>query len=179
MKPKNKGNTKEIIMVSPRFCSIQRVRFCIMWYGLLIGFGFMLAVLITYFRAPKYNIDPDFILTLTIWIIPSAIIGARLYYVIFSWDDFSGDLSKIFDIRSGGLAIHGGLIMCFIVGYFVCRHYKVKFLDAADLICACYTIGPSYRKMGQFLQRRSSRRPDRPSVGSNHRWCGLSSHIPV
>ena len=121
-------------MVSPGSVAFSVFGFDIMWYGLLIGFGFMLAVLITYFRAPKYNIDPDSILTLTIWIIPSAIIGVRLYYVIFSWDDFSGNLSKIFDIRSGGLAVHGGLIMCFIVGYFVCKHYKVKFLDAADLI---------------------------------------------
>lgn len=66
----------------------------IMWYGLLIGIGFMLAVIISYMRAPKYGIDPDFILTLTIWIIPSAVIGARLYYVIFSWDDFPATCLK-------------------------------------------------------------------------------------
>ena len=65
----------------------------IMWYGLLIGLGFLLAITISYYRAPKYNIDRDFILTLTIWIIPSAIVGARLYYVIFSWDKYAGNLS--------------------------------------------------------------------------------------
>ena len=87
----------------------------IMWYGLLIGLGFLLAIGISYYRAPRYNIDPDFILTLTIWIIPAAVIGARLYYVIFRWSYFAGDLSRILDIRSGGLAIHGGLIASFIV----------------------------------------------------------------
>lgn len=142
-------------MVSPGSVAFSVFGFDIMWYGLLIGFGFMLAVLITYFRAPKYNIDPDFILTLTIWIIPSAIIGARLYYVIFSWDDFSGNLSKIFDIRSGGLAVHGGLIMCFIVGYFVCKHYKVKFLDAADLIAPVIPLAQAIGRWGNFFNEEA------------------------
>lgn len=127
----------------------------IMWYGLLIGIGFMLAVLISYYRAPKYNIEPDFILTLTIWVIPSAIIGARLYYVIFSWDDFSGNLSKIFDIRSGGLAIHGGLILCFIVGYFVCKYCKVKFLDAADLIAPSIPLAQAIGRWGNFFNEEA------------------------
>ena len=127
----------------------------IMWYGLLIGIGFMLAVLISYYRAPKYNIEPDFILTLTIWVIPSAIIGARLYYVIFSWDDFSGNLSKIFDIRSGGLAIHGGLILCFIVGYFVCKYSKVKFLNAADLIAPVIPLAQAIGRWGNFFNEEA------------------------
>lgn len=127
----------------------------IMWYGLLIGIGFMLAVIISYMRAPKYGIDPDFIFTLTIWIIPSAVIGARLYYVIFSWDDFSGNLSEIFNIRNGGLAVHGGLILCFIVGYFVCRHYKVKFLDAADLIAPVIPLAQAIGRWGNFFNEEA------------------------
>lgn len=127
----------------------------IMWYGLLIGIGFLLAALIAYYRAPKYNIDPDFILTLTICIIPSAIIGARLYYVIFSWDNFSDDLLKIFDIRSGGLAIHGGLILCFIVGYFVCKHYKVKFLEAADLAAPVIPLAQAIGRWGNFFNEEA------------------------
>ena len=127
----------------------------IMWYGLLIGIGFMLAVIISYMRAPKDGIDPDFILTLTIWIIPSAVIGARLYYVIFSWDDFSGNLSDIFNIRNGGLAVHGGLILCFIVSYFVCRHYKVKFLDAADLIAPVIPLAQAIGRWGNFFNEEA------------------------
>jgi len=127
----------------------------IMWYGLLIGTGFLLALIISYRRAPKYNIEPDFILTLAIWIIPSAVIGARLYYVIFSWDDFSGNLSKILDIRSGGLAIHGGLILCFIVGYFLCKHYNVKFLNAADLIAPVIPLAQSIGRWGNFFNEEA------------------------
>ncbi len=59
----------------------------VMWYGLLIGIGFMLATYLCYRRAPSHDMDPDFILDLVIWMIPTAIIGARAYYVIFSWEN--------------------------------------------------------------------------------------------
>lgn len=127
----------------------------IMWYGLLIGIGFLLAIGLSYYRAPRYRIDPDFVLTLTIWIIPAAVIGARLYYVIFRWSYFSGDLSRILDIRGGGLAIHGGLLMCFIVGYFLCRHYKVKFFDAADLIAPTIPLAQSIGRWGNFFNEEA------------------------
>lgn len=142
-------------MVSPGSVAFTVFGIDIMWYGLLIGGGFLLAVIISCVRAPKYNIDPDFILTLTIWLIPSAIVGARLYYVIFSWDDFKGDLMKIFDIRSGGLAVHGGLILCFIVGYFVCRHYKVRFLEAADLAAPVIPLAQAIGRWGNFFNEEA------------------------
>ena len=80
------------------------------WYGLLIGLGFFLAILLCYKRAPKHGIESEHILDFAIWLIPMSIIGARAYYVLFSWDNYAGDIGKILDIRSGGLAIHGGII---------------------------------------------------------------------
>lgn len=127
----------------------------IMWYGLLIGLGFLLAITISYYRAPKYNIDRDFILTLTIWIIPSAIVGARLYYVIFSWDQYARNLSEIFNIRNGGLAVHGGLILCFIIGYFLCRKNNVSFLNAADLIAPVIALAQAIGRWGNFFNEEA------------------------
>ena len=118
------------MMHSPGSVAFSIFGLDVMWYGLLIGGGFLLATVISYLRAPKHNIKPDFILDLVIWMVPSAMIGARAYYVIFSWSDYAGDWRKILDIRSGGLAVHGGLILCFLVGYFVCRHYKQGFVRA-------------------------------------------------
>ena len=103
------------------------------WYGLLIGLGFFLAILLCYKRAPKHGIESEHILDFAIWLIPMSIIGARAYYVLFSWDNYAGDIGKILDIRSGGLAIHGGIIAGIITGYFVGRHYKINFLELADL----------------------------------------------
>ena len=80
------------------------------WYGLFIGIGFLLAIFLSYKRAPKYGIKEDNVLDFALFLIPAAVIGARAYYVIFNWDYYGGDFSRILDIRSGGLAIHGGLI---------------------------------------------------------------------
>ena len=127
----------------------------IMWYGALIGTGFLIAIGISYYRAPQYGIDRDFILTLTIGIIPAALIGARLYYVIFSWENYSGNIFKIFDVRSGGLAIHGGLILSFIVGYLLCKKYKVNFLTAADLVAPVIALAQSIGRWGNFFNEEA------------------------
>lgn len=127
----------------------------IMWYGALIGTGFVLAIIISYLRAPRFGIDSDFILTLTIWIIPSALVGARLYYVIFSWDIYKDDLLRILDIRNGGLAIHGGLILSFIVGYFLCRKYKENFFNVADLVAPVIPLAQSIGRWGNFFNEEA------------------------
>ena len=122
------------------------------WYGILIGFGFLLATLISYKRAPKHGINPDFILDLILWMIPAAIIGARAYYVIFQWDYYAGDWAKIFDVRGGGLAIHGGLILCFLVGYFVCRRQQRKLsCDCRILRAVVIPLAQAIEPLGQFL----------------------------
>lgn len=142
-------------MIAPDPVAFSIFGLDIMWYGTLIGLGFILAVAISYYRAPKYNIDPDFILTLTIGIIPAAIVGARLYYVIFSWNDFAGNPLEIFNIRGGGLAIHGGLICSFLVGYILCKHYKVNFLNAADLIAPVIPLAQSIGRWGNFFNEEA------------------------
>ena len=142
-------------MIAPERVAFTLFGLDVMWYGLLIGFGFLLATLISYKRAPKHGVEPDFILDLIIWMIPSAIIGARAYYVIFSWDEFSGDLMKIFAVRSGGLAVHGGLILCFIVGYFVCRHYKQSFIATADLAAVVIPLAQAIGRWGNFFNEEA------------------------
>jgi len=143
-------------MVSPGRVAFSVFGIDVMWYGLLIGLGFMVATLISYKRAPRLGIRPDFVLDLIIWMIPSAIIGARAYYVIFEWKNrFADDWTKIFDIRSGGLAIHGGLILCFIVGYFLCRHYKENFLSVADLAAAVIPLAQAIGRWGNFFNEEA------------------------
>lgn len=142
-------------MHSPGSVAFSLFGLDIMWYGILIGFGFLLATAICYFRASKHDIRPDFILDLVIWMIPSAIIGARAYYVIFSWENYAGDLTKIFDIRGGGLAVHGGLILCFLVGYFVCRHGKQSFIKAADLVAVTIPLAQAIGRWGNFFNEEA------------------------
>ena len=142
-------------MIAPDNVAFSVLGFDIMWYGLLIGLGFLLAVTIAYFRAPKHGIDPDFILDLVIWMIPSAIIGARAYYVLFKWESFSGNLLKIFDVRGGGLAIHGGLILCFVVGWFVCKKHKQDYICTADLVAVVIPLAQSIGRWGNFFNEEA------------------------
>ena len=142
-------------MHSPSSVAFRIFGLDVMWYGLLIGGGFLLATIISYLRAPKHQIKPDFILDLVIWMIPAAIVGARAYYVIFSWSDYAGDWKKILDIRSGGLAIHGGLILCFLVGYFVCKHYKQGFVRTADLVAVSIPLAQAIGRWGNFFNEEA------------------------
>lgn len=122
-----------------------------MWYGILIGTGFLLAILLCYFRAPKYGIKQEHILDFSIFLIPSAVIGARAYYVIFSWENYAGDIGKILNIRGGGLAIHGGIIAGAICAYFVCRYHKISFWNLADLVFPTVALAQSIGRWGNFF----------------------------
>ena len=142
-------------MIAPNPVAFNLFGIDIMWYGTLIGIGFMIAIAISYYRAPKFGVEPDFILTLTIGIVPAALIGARAYYVIFNWERYAGDIEKILNIRAGGLAIHGGLILCFIVGYVLCKYYKENFLDVTDLVAPVIALAQSIGRWGNFFNEEA------------------------
>lgn len=121
------------------------------WYGILIGIGFILAIFLSYKRAPKYGIKSDYILDFAIFLIPSAIVGARAYYVLFNWDYYGEDFSRILDIRSGGLAIHGGLIAGILVGLAVRKYHHIKPLDLADLAFPTVALAQAIGRWGNFF----------------------------
>ncbi len=123
----------------------------IRWYGILIGLGFVLAILLCYKRAPKHGIKGEDILDFAIWLIPASIIGARTYYVIFSWENYAGDLSRILNIRGGGLAIHGGIIAGIIVAVFICKYKQINFLELADLVFPAVALAQSIGRWGNFF----------------------------
>ena len=123
----------------------------IMWYGVLIGTGFVLAIILCYKRAPRHGIQSDHILDFAIFLIPASIIGARAYYVIFSWENYAGDLWKILNIRNGGLAIHGGIIAGLIVGILVCKYHKIDILELADLVFPTVALAQAIGRWGNFF----------------------------
>src|SRR5690606_1061819 len=86
----------------------------IYWYGLLIAAAVLLTMFLALRNSEKFGIKQDDILDIFLVTIPLAIIGARLYYVAFAWDEFADNLLTIFDTRQGGLAFYGGVILGFI-----------------------------------------------------------------
>ena len=103
--------------------------YSVYWYGIIIAAGFALATLYCMRTAKKRGVDPDKTLNCIIVGLITAVIGARLYYVAFSWSKFSGDLGSIFNIHEGGLAIYGGLIVGFSVLFIYCHKHKIRSLD--------------------------------------------------
>ena len=84
--------------------------FSIAYYGIIIAFGMMAGLFLVYWQAGRLGQDKEIFLDLALWDIIFAILGARLYYVLFSWSYYSKHLDEIINIRGGGMAIYGGVI---------------------------------------------------------------------
>ena len=125
--------------------------FNVYWYGLLIGIGFMLAGTYALLNARKVGVDSDRLIDVVMVGLVCGVIGARLYYVIFDWETFQGDLSKIFDIRQGGLAIYGGILAGMAGGIIMAKIRKVRVRPAVDLAAAGFLIGQGIGRWGNFV----------------------------
>lgn len=123
----------------------------IMWYAVLITSGMIIATVICCVRAPKHGLTSDQIINFVIICIPAAIIGARLYYVVFNWSFYAGDIKKILNIRGGGLAIHGGLIFAFIAVCILCAVWKLRPLNVLDLAVPCIAIAQAIGRWGNYF----------------------------
>lgn len=95
------------------------------WYGILIALGFILAILYVTKRAKEFGVDPDRMLDVVLGGAIGGIVGARAYFVLLRWDYYGQNLDQIFNTRSGGMAIYGGLIGGLLVGLLMCKLRKV------------------------------------------------------
>ena len=119
----------------------------------------ILGVLVAMRRAKKENISEEKILDLALIVIPAAIIGARLYYVIFNWEYYGGDVMRILNTREGGLAIHGGVIAGVTAGYFFCRYHKLSFRKLADICAPSIILGQAVGRWGNYINQEAFGRP--------------------
>lgn len=127
----------------------------IRWYGVLISAAILIGILIAVTRGKKKGIVSDDILDLVLVSVPAAMIGARLYYVLFEWQYYSNNPREIFMIWEGGLAIHGGLIGAFLAGYLVCRVKKLHFLTVLDVFAPTFPLGQSLGRWGNFFNQEA------------------------
>nr|WP_235788485.1 prolipoprotein diacylglyceryl transferase [Salipaludibacillus sp. CUR1] len=123
------------------------------WYGLLIGLGAFIGYLIANHEAKKRGMPEDFLADLLIFALPAGIIGARLYYVIFRWEQFAGDPARIFAIWEGGLAIHGGLIGAFITVLIFSRVRGLSFWKIADIVAPSILLAQAIGRWGNFMNQ--------------------------
>lgn len=140
--------------------TINRVAFSIggiqiYWYGILITLGIALAVTYALKRAKSVGLDPDRIIDATIGGVVGAIVGARLYWVIFTWDDYKDNLLEIFSVRDGGLGFYGGLIGGLLVGAIVAKIRKLKLPPILDLAGIGFLIGQALGRWGNFFNHEA------------------------
>ncbi len=129
--------------------------FTIRWYGAIIAFGFLLAVLFGGRMAYKWKISIDKMLDVLIYGTIFAIIGARLYYCIFKWDSYKDNPLDIFAIWEGGLAIYGGIIGGIAAAYIVCKIRKMNFWNLMDMVAMSLLIGQGIGRWGNFANQEA------------------------
>ena len=125
----------------------------IKWYGAIIAFGFLLAVLLGGRGAYKWKMSLDKMIDVLIYGTILGIIGARLYYVFANWSYYKDNLSEIFKVYEGGLAIYGGLIGGLIAAFLVCKVRKLNFLNLLDLCAMSFLVGQGIGRWGNFTNQ--------------------------
>ncbi len=127
--------------------------FTITLYGIIIGIGMILAVMLCDYDRKSRGLSGDDIWNLAVIGIPIGIICARIYYVIFEWDMYKNDLLSIFNTRQGGLAIYGGVIGGFLTVFVYAKVKKQSFFELCDTIALGFPVGQLMGRWGNFFNR--------------------------
>ena len=126
----------------------------IRWYGIIIASGVLVAFFVSYLLAKKKELDFDIIIDGFLWSFPFAIMGARLYYVIFEYKNYHSFID-IINIRNGGLAIHGGLIGGLVVAYIFTKIKKINFFEYIDVIMPGVILAQAIGRWGNFMNQEA------------------------
>ncbi|MBQ3136001.1 MAG: prolipoprotein diacylglyceryl transferase [Clostridia bacterium] len=125
------------------------------WYGAIIAFGFLLAVLLGGRIAHLWKINLDKMIDILLVGTVGGIIGARAYYVAFEWDYYSQHLSEIFKIWEGGLAIYGGIIGGILGAFVVCKLEKINFYNLLDMGGISLLVGQGIGRWGNYANQEA------------------------
>ncbi len=127
----------------------------IYFYGVLIGLGFVLGILLCAKRAKRFGLKEDDVYDVMIWLIPCSILGARLYYVLFQLDYYLQHPDELFAIWNGGIAIYGGVIGGILAVWLVCRRKKIPVLAMMDNLSYGLLVGQIIGRWGNFMNREA------------------------
>ena len=134
-------------------------------------------------RAPQFGISGDDLSDMAILALPVAVICARIYYVIFQWEDYKDNLSEVIAIWHGGLAIYGGVIGGILCCFVFCRVKKIHPLDMMDVACIGLMMGQSIGRWGNFVNCEAfgslTGLPWRMCIGQTIAECGALGNHPT
>lgn len=129
--------------------------FDIAYYGITIAIAMIVGISIALHEAKRTGQNQDTYLDLLMLTMLTSVVGARIYYVIFSWSNYKDNLGEILNIRNGGLAIYGGIIAGVITVFVYSKITKMKFLQIADTVCMGLAAGQIIGRWGNFFNREA------------------------
>ena len=125
------------------------------FYGMIIAMGLVLAVVYACRRSKQFGLKEDDVLDGVLWVTPFAILCARLYYCIFSWEHYADNPIRLLYIWEGGLAIYGGVLGAAIGVTVLCRVKRIKLPAMLDIVSIGFLIGQSMGRWGNFFNREA------------------------
>lgn len=131
----------------------------IQWYGVIITLAAIIGLFLAVREAERRGIKEDDLLDLFIYALIPSILGARLYYVIFSWDLYKDNPISALNIRNGGLAIHGGIITAVIIAVIFSKKRKISFWTLADISAPSLVLAQSIGRWGNYINQEAYGRP--------------------
>lgn len=135
--------------MNPIFITIGNIQ--IYWYSVILFVAFALGAILALKEAKKYDISTDFMYNLFFYLVPTVLIGARIYYVIFNLDYYSNNILSIFKVWEGGLAIHGGIIAGIIFVLYYTKKHKINTLKIIDILVVSLILGQAIGRWGNFF----------------------------
>lgn len=127
----------------------------IRWYGVIIAFGFLLAVLFGGRMAYKWKMSLDKMVDVLIFGTFGGIVGARLYFVAFEWGQYKDRLMDIFKIWEGGMAIYGGIIGGLLAAWAVCHFNKLNFRNLLDIGAMSFLLAQGIGRWGNYMNQEA------------------------
>lgn len=129
--------------------------FSIRWYAAMIALGMIIAAIYGFRMMKRYKINEDKFLNAIIGGVIGGIVGARLYYVAFTWENYADDPISILYIWEGGLAIYGGIIGALLIGGLIARIQKLCVRDCFDITAMGFLLGQCLGRWGNFFNREA------------------------
>jgi phosphatidylglycerol:prolipoprotein diacylglycerol transferase len=129
--------------------------FEVAFYGCTMALGILFGYLLAEKEAKRTGQNPDNYMDMILYAVFFALVGARLYYVIFKWDYYGQNLMQIFNVRQGGLAIYGGIIGAFATVYVFTKKRKLSFTQMLDTACPGLALGQVIGRWGNFFNREA------------------------
>lgn len=127
--------------------------FPVYWYGIIVTIAFVVAIFLFLKAVRQAGLNEESCIDLLFWSLVFAMLGARLYHVIFNWNDYKSDMASILDFRAGGLAIHGGIFIGCLVGYFIARRKGLPYFQILDIAAPSIILGQAIGRWGNFFNQ--------------------------